>query len=293
MPWRTFFVVALLALHVTRGVCSAQELEILQIDDFISPAEVGTDTGPTWFFASRALAGTITDYTRRNDLLDQGANFVRVVNNFYAAGWQLNVNLSRFALRPNGLRERYDTSRAGTVIGNNMEGAPLSRIGVEVSRYLGRADEDAAVRWRFKWNRETLASNVHDDEFGSDIEFKLFAVNSVIGGLQYIYKPLYREHIVEYGGRVTVWRSDRGDSVFMGLGIGGEIVDGEWRSGVGRVQGGLIVPLPLRSTYVHVVGSYAGLPGREHLRFHQMERHSWEGSVFIDVPLFAHLSSRR
>jgi hypothetical protein len=292
MTRRLLLFVSLVAFHVTAGVSSAQELEIFQIDDFISPAEVGTDTGRTWFFASRALAGTVSDYTRRNDLLDQGVNFVRVVNNFYAAGWQVNFNLTRFGLRPKGLRERYDTSRAGAVVGNNMEGAPVARVGVEVSRYLGAA-EGESVRWRVKWSRDTLASNVDDHEFASDIELKFFGPNSVLGGLQYVWKPSHREHIIEYGGRVTVWRSERGDSVFMGLGAGGEITDGEWRSGVARIQGGLMMPLPLRSTYVHVVGSLAGLPGREHLRFYQMESHSWEGSVFIDVPLFAHLSSRR
>jgi hypothetical protein len=289
MAWRVLLL-SLAVFHTTAVLSFGQELEIFETDDFISPDELRTDTGKSWFFASRALAGAVHDYTRRNDLLDQNVNFLRVVNNFYYAGWQFNFNLTRFGLHPKALGERYDTSRAGAVIGTNMEGVPVSRFGVETSRYFGTTEEEA-VRWRLKWNHDTLASNVNDDEFGSEIEIKILGPESLVAGLQYVWKPLYREHIIGYGGRVTVWQSPRGFAALIGFGAGGELVDGDLRSGVARLQSGLTIPLPFPSSYIHVMGSLNGLAKGQRLRFYQMQRGSYEGAVFIDVPLFAHLSS--
>jgi len=276
--------------------CAAQDLEATVVDDFISPSELKTDAGlSSAFFVSRAFVGVDYDFTQRNELYDQNVGFVELVNNFYYSRVQLNVNLTRFAVNPSSLRVLSGFQQpAGQIrTGNNMQGVPLSRLGVEGSIY-GNGTQDSGSRVTLAWRALQLMSGSHEQEFGATYEYKLQLPKDLgeklFGGVSYAYRPAQGRQSFNFGYQFTPWADDRGRSVSGGLALGFEIVQGDWRGGAARAQLGFTTPVLIQPLFLHLVYSYAGLQTNR-IGLNQLEDKSHEFAVFLSVPVFSKITS--
>jgi hypothetical protein len=270
----------------------AQDLEIFQDDDFVDPALLKINDSERIFIATRAYAGVDTDYARRNDVYDIGVKFARVVNNIYFHRFQSHVSYTRFAVSSDDVRATYLEGRAAP-FGVNTKGLPLARLGVETSRYLG--GEGLYGRVKFMWNREMLMSGHETNEYGVTLDAKVFGELgledvdkgiALILGVQGISRPSLEQNYIGTSMRLTY--DFEHASMTSALGYGFERTSGDWRSGAGRFQLGLIIPVAPYSTKIHATYSYVSLQS-ERLTINQFKHRNNELAVFISLPLFSHL----
>ncbi|MFN8571381.1 MAG: hypothetical protein U0132_04940 [Gemmatimonadaceae bacterium] len=181
---RWFLASACLVLAALPLRLQAQELDMLELDDFVNPRELQLKDAPGGsyrFLASRVYVGAAERENFRGDFYKSRVHFGRLATAYYAGRWQLTAKLTD-----------YDT--------RTHRDPPYFRSRAQVARYLGGSDSRQPVRLQFSWTFNQSRVYGSQNEYAVDLSTSVDVPGThvpVVGGVVYSVDP---ERNIHYAG---------------------------------------------------------------------------------------------
>lgn len=250
----------------------AQELDVLELDDYLDPRELQSPTakgGGYRFLASRVYVGAIERSNFRGDFFKSRVHFGRLATTYYAGRWQFSAKLTD-----------YDT--------RTHREPPYFRSRAQVARYLGIGETRRPIRAQFSWTfDQSRALGVHN-EVALDLSttMRLAALHRpLVGGVVYSVDPDRKRHYAGGSLQLPVARWKHESSIRLG---GSVAQDRDRASQVFSRSPNL---------YKTMVSLAVGIPGTES-RFYaayspayrrEMDAWNHEVTVMLDATVFSKL----
>lgn len=252
---------------------AGQELDVLELDDYIDPrdlAEVVEETGEPRFLASRLFVGVDNNYQFRDTFSGATAGLVHAVTALYVSHWQVNLKLTGF-----GADSRGDI--------------PYFRARTQLARYLVSDGRNEAVRTQLSWTMDDRRGRKVQHEIAADVDFSFDIPrlhHGFTGGVIYAHNLSAGDHYLSFASRLPVIRWRNGSAVRLGVGIAREEDDFMelvrfQLPNIAKGEVSLEWVLPSTDSRIHAAYSPSFRAGREHWN-HEL-------SILLNAPLFATL----
>jgi hypothetical protein len=204
-PLRAWGLVALLVLGAGPRL-AAQELDILELDDFLDPRELSQHLGPGdphRLLASRVYVGAAERHNFRDEFLKSRVHFGRLASSLYVNRWQYSLKLTD-----------YDT--------RTHREPPYFRSRAQVARYFAGKGPNQVIRTQVSWTFDESRSAGPSNEIAIDASGVVNLTGlkrQLSGGVVYGYDLTHDRHYVGASVQLPVvqWRYD--SSIRIGAGV--------------------------------------------------------------------------
>lgn len=206
LAWWCRVVTRAAAVVVVALPLGAQELDVLELDDFLDPHELKSSEargGAYHFLASRVYVGAAERHNFRGDFIKSRVHFGRLATVFYAGQWQLTAKLTD-----------YDT--------RTHREPPYFRSRAQVARYFGGGESGTPVRAQLSWTTDVSRTEGAHNEWALDLSttVRLPAVGRpIVGGMVYSVDRHRARHYAGFSAQVPIVRWQHESSIRLGASV--------------------------------------------------------------------------
>lgn len=262
---------AALTLLAAIPLC-AQELDVLELDDFLNPRELLSKDAPRGsyqFLASRVYVGAAERENFRGEFYKSRVHFGRLATAYYAGRWQLSAKLTD-----------YDT--------RTHRDPPYFRSRAQVARYLGSDASRHPVRLQFSWTFDQSRVYGSRNEYALDLSTSVNLPGTrrpVMTGVVYSVDP---DRHVRYAGAsaqlpVLTWAHE------SSIRLGASVATDHDRATTAGAQSQYL--------FKQLVSLALGIPGTESRLYaaysptYRRDLHEWnhEVTLMLDASVFMKL----
>ena len=196
---------ALVSLIVSLPL-GAQELDALELDDFMDPRLLRSreaSGGAYRFLASRVYVGAAEHHNTRGEFLRSRVHFGRLATVYYARRWQLTSKLTD-----------YDT--------RTRREPAYFRSRTQVARYLGGTESRAPIRAQLSWTFSQSRTEGAQNEFALDASTSVtvpLLSGSLVGGVVYSVDPSRDRHFGSVSAQVPILQWEHESAIRLGASI--------------------------------------------------------------------------
>jgi hypothetical protein len=269
--WRLLTWTAAGVLTVAAAVAPlpAQELEALELDDFMDPRTLASDDGRQYrFLAGRIYVGAADKHNFRGDFLRSRVHFGRLATVLYAGRWQVTSKLTD-----------YDT--------RTRRDPPYFRSRTQVARYFG-GRKAPLIRSQLSWSFSQSRTEGAQNEFAFDASTLIYASflpAPITAGAVYSIDPARDRQFTAASVRAPILRFEHESTISIGASIAHD-----------RDQASNL-PQPAFNIFKAELALSIGIPGTETRLYgayspayrRSLEKWNHEITVLLDAAVFAKL----
>lgn len=199
----TTALIGVIALASAVAPLKAQELDALELDDFLDPRELQSPEakgGAYRFLASRVYVGAAERHNFRGDFFKSRVHFGRLATVYYTGRWQLTAKLTDYDTRTR-IEPPYFRSRA------------------QVARYLGGSESRAPIRAQLSWTFAQSRATGSQSELALDASTAINIPSlgrSIMGGVVYSVDARRDRHYAGASLQIPVVRWEHESSIRIG-----------------------------------------------------------------------------